>query len=75
MDESVDLMKHLDEFNTIIFDLIAIGVEIDQDDQYIMLLSSLPMAYEHFVDVMLYGKDTLTMDEVRAALNSKELQR
>lgn len=24
---------------------------------------------------MLYGKDTLTMDEVIAALNSKELQR
>lgn len=75
IDEPVDLRKHLDEFKRIILDRTAIGVEIDQEDQCNMLLSSLPKAYEHFVDTMLYGNDKLTMDEVRVALNSKELQR
>lgn len=43
MNESVDLRKHLDEFNRIILDLTSIGVEIDQEDQAILslMLSSL----------------------------------
>lgn len=39
------IRKHLDEFNKIILDLIVIiGVEIDQEDHGILLLSSLPNA-------------------------------
>lgn len=44
-------------------------MKIDQEAQAILLLSSLPKAYEHFVDTMLYRNDTITIDEVRATLN------
>ena len=75
MDDTKEMRKHLDDFNKIILDLNGIGVKIEEEDQTILLLSSLPKEYEHFVDTMLYGKQTLTMTEVKAALNSKELQR
>ena len=71
MDESRELRRHLDDFNKIILDLNNLGVKIEEEDQAIILLSSLPKMYEHFVDTILYGKDTLTMSEVKAALNSK----
>ena len=75
MDETRELRRHLDDFNKIILDLNNLCVKIEEEDQAIILLSSLPKIYEHFVDTILYGKDTLTMSEVKAALNSKEIQK
>ena len=40
-----------------------------------MLLSSLPKSYEGIVDILVYGRETLDMGEVRAALNTKEIQK
>ena len=75
MEEGKDLRKHLGEFNKVMLDLTNIGAKIDEEDPAIILLSSLPKLYEHFVDTMLYGKQTFTMSEMKSALNSKELQR
>ena len=38
-----------------------------------MLLNSLPKSYVNFKDTLLYGRESLTLDEVQIALNSKEL--
>ena len=54
-------------------DLTSIGAKIEEEDHTIILLISLPKIYDNFVDTMLFGKQTLTMAEVKAALNSKEL--
>ena len=75
MVEVKELRKHLDEFNKIVLELNNIGVKIDEEDQGIILLSSLPKSFEHFVDTILYGKETLTMADVKSALNSKEIQK
>ncbi|XP_073136937.1 uncharacterized protein [Henckelia pumila] len=75
MEDVKDLRKHVDDFNKIILELKNIEIKIEEEDQVILLLSSLPKPYEHFVDTMLYGKQTLTMDEVKSSLMSKELQR
>ena len=74
MEEGKDMRKHLNELNKIMLILSSISVRTKEEDQAIILLSSFPQLYEHFVDTMLYGKQTLTMTEVKAALNSKELQ-
>ena len=75
MNDGKDLRRHLDYFNRIMLDLTGIGAKIEEEDHTIILLISLHKIYENFVDTMLYGKQTLTMAEVKAALNSKELQR
>lgn len=32
------------------------------------------MSYENLIDALMYGRQTLTLDEVKSTLNTKELQ-
>ena len=70
-DKSID--EQLDAFNKLILDLENIDVSIDDEDQTLLLLSSLPKSYSNFKDTLLYGRESLTLDEVQATLNSNEL--
>ena len=70
-DKSID--EQLDLFNKLILDLKNIDVSIDDEDQALLLLSSLPKSYATFKDTLLYGRESLALDEVQIALNSKEL--
>uniref|UniRef100_A0A803QQ04 Retrovirus-related Pol polyprotein from transposon TNT 1-94 n=1 Tax=Cannabis sativa TaxID=3483 RepID=A0A803QQ04_CANSA len=68
--------NYFNDFNKIILDLENIIVKVEDEDQGIILLNSLPInAYEHFVDTMMHGRNYLTLDEVHSALMSKELMK
>ncbi|KAK9067917.1 hypothetical protein SSX86_012028 [Deinandra increscens subsp. villosa] len=69
------LEDHIDEFNRIVIDLENVDVTLDDEDKAILFLSSLPGIYEHFIDTLMFGRDSLSMEEVLAAMNSKELQK
>ncbi|KAH9782075.1 Integrase catalytic domain-containing protein [Citrus sinensis] len=76
MKEGVSIQEHIDVFNKIILDLEGVeNIKIGDEDKTFFLMSSLPKSYERFVDTMLYGRTTLTLEDVKASLCSKEIQR
>nr|GEX04662.1 zinc finger, CCHC-type [Tanacetum cinerariifolium] len=68
------IFEHIDEFNKIVLDLANIEVKFEDEDLALLLLTSLPASYEHFVNTLLYGRKALTLKDVMATLNSKEIK-
>nr|GFC99073.1 zinc finger, CCHC-type [Tanacetum cinerariifolium] len=54
--------------------LANIEVKFEDEDLALLLLTSLPVSYEHFVDTLLYELEALTLEDVMATLNSKEIK-
>ncbi|GJS82562.1 retrovirus-related pol polyprotein from transposon TNT 1-94 [Tanacetum coccineum] len=73
-DSGKKLSKHIDEFNKLVGDLANIDVEIDDEDQALMLLTSLPSLYDNFVETLLYRRESLTLEDVLSSFNSRELK-
>ena len=68
MSEGGKLLEHMNVFNKLISQLRSMDVKVDEEDQAFLLLSSLPKSYDHLVTTILYGKDTLKMEEVKTTL-------
>ncbi|GKA58720.1 hypothetical protein Tco_0758033 [Tanacetum coccineum] len=62
-------------FGKIRGDLAAIDTTLSDEDQALLLLTSLPSFYDNFMDTLLYGRDTLKLEDVLATINSMELQK
>ena len=73
MAEGTPVQKHLNDFNSILVDLESLDVKIDDEDKAILLVVSLPPSYKHFKEIMLYSNtDTISFEDVKANLLSKE---
>ena len=48
--------------------MLNVEFKIDEEDQVIILLSSLPKSYESLMTILLVGNSMLTIDEVCTAL-------
>lgn len=58
----------------ILDDLANIEVNVDDEDNALLLLCSLPKSFNHFNDIILYGNEcTTTLEEVQAPLRTMEL--
>ncbi|KAH9658774.1 hypothetical protein KPL70_023619 [Citrus sinensis] len=66
---------HLDEFNKLILDLENVNIILEDKDRALILLSSFSDSYEQFVDTLLYGRQSLTLKDVKNALESKDLKK
>jgi hypothetical protein len=51
-----------------------IDIKVDDEDQALILLCSLPNVFDNFINSMLYGRDTISLADVKSALNSMELR-
>ncbi|GJZ15987.1 hypothetical protein Tco_0551664 [Tanacetum coccineum] len=57
------LSEHIDEFNKLIDDLVNIDVDIDDEDQALMLLTSLQSLYDNFMEELLHGRESFTLED------------
>nr|GEV56692.1 hypothetical protein [Tanacetum cinerariifolium] len=51
------------EMTALVGDLAAIDTAISDDDHVLLLLTSLPSSYDNFVETLLYGLDTLKLED------------
>jgi len=63
-------LEHLSFFNKIINELLPVDVKIDDEEKVLVLLSSLSQSYNHIIIIMLYGTETLILEEVTVTANS-----
>ncbi|GJR88771.1 zinc finger, CCHC-type containing protein [Tanacetum coccineum] len=59
----------------LVSDFAVIDTAILDEDHALLLLTSLPSSYDKFVETLLYGWDSLKLEDVLVTLNSKELQK
>jgi len=73
MAKSTPVQKHLNDFNSIIVDLESLDAKFEDDDKAILLVVSSPPSYKHFKEIMLdSNSDTISFEDVRSNLLSKE---
>ena len=65
------MREHLDQL--ILLDLSNIDINIDDEDSSLILLVSLPLSFENFRESFITCKVSLSLEEVRSALHSREL--
>ncbi|KAH9678577.1 hypothetical protein KPL71_025773 [Citrus sinensis] len=65
---------HIKEFNRVCDTLETIDEILNDESKALLLVSSLPPSYSNFVDALMYKRQTLSLDEVKAALNTRGLQ-
>ena len=75
MNEGKVVLEHLNFFNNIISELQIVDVKIDEEDKALILLSSFSESYDHIITTILYGKETLILEEVTSTLLSNEIKK
>ena len=72
MADSKSIDEIVDDFLKLVADLNNLQVEVSEEVQAILLLSSLPSKYDQLKETLKYGRDTLSLNEVTGAARSKE---
>ena len=75
MEEGSSIREYINKFDRIISDLKDIDVTVEDEDQALLLLLSLPKSYENLVQTLMLVGDNLTMDETRMALLADDLRK
>ncbi|MFQ6668910.1 hypothetical protein Gotur_034374 [Gossypium turneri] len=72
MNECELLRDHISQFITLLNDLKNVKVKIDDEDQTMLLLCSLPSSYKSFRETLIYGKDKLSFEDVNGHFLNKD---
>src|SRR4051812_27261510 len=75
MKEGTPILQHLNLFNKIASDLLALEVKLEEEDKAMLLLGSLPASYDHLLTSIMYGKETLELEDVRVVLINNEIMK
>lgn len=69
------MYNHITYFNKLAAKLINLEESIKDKDKAILLMSSLPIEYNHRFTMIHYRKDKTTFDKACVALYNNELQK
>ncbi|KAK5833221.1 hypothetical protein PVK06_017039 [Gossypium arboreum] len=72
MNEGEVLRDQISQFITLLNDLKNVEVHIDDEDQAMLLLCSLPPSYKSFRETLIYGRDKLSFEDVKGHLLSRD---
>ncbi|MFQ6653912.1 hypothetical protein Gotur_025093, partial [Gossypium turneri] len=72
MNEGELLRDHISQFITLLNNLKNVEVHIDDEDQAMLLLCSLPPSYKSFRKTLIYGREKLSFEDVKGYLLSKD---
>jgi len=72
MEEGDDHHDHINSFNQLVCQLLNADDKIDDEEQALLLLASLPKSYKPIVQTMLVGNTTLKIDDVTTILRENE---
>ncbi|MBA0768889.1 hypothetical protein Gotri_017664 [Gossypium trilobum] len=72
MNEYELLRNHISQIITLLNDLKNVEVHIDDEDQTMLLLCSLPPSYKSFKKTLIYGRDKLSFKDVKSHLLSRD---
>lgn len=75
MDEGTPIREYINKFDRCISDLKDIDVKVDDEDQALLLLLSLPKSYENLIQTLMLVGDNLTIDETRTSLLADDLRK
>ncbi|WRX12958.1 hypothetical protein QQP08_005445 [Theobroma cacao] len=75
MEENGDLMKHMNEFDGIIDQLKKVDVKVEEEEKALLFLASFPDSYEVFVESLICGMDTITLEQAQVTLMSREARK
>ena len=74
MNASIPLEQNLDDLNKIVLALTNMGETIQEEDQAVILLNGLPDQFKEMRAVIMYSRDTLTLDDVMSTLRSRDAE-
>ena len=69
MNYGTPFLQHLNAFNQILSDMLIPEVKLKEGNT-MMLLSSLPLSYDHLASTIMYEKDTLELKNIRQMLRT-----
>ena len=70
MKEGSNQLEHLNPFNMLNTQLSSFGVNYEDEDKVLLLLASLLTSFDHLVTMLMYGKETVILNEVTSAFLS-----
>lgn len=74
MKEGSSIKTHLSVFDDLLMKMKSVELKVDEEQKAMILLCSLPERYTGFANSLIYGRDTLTLDDVKTGLLSEELR-
>jgi len=71
MAEGTSISDHIAEFTSILNDLGKLDVKVEDEDQALLLLCSLPTQYKSLRDMMIYDREKISLEDVKGNLQAK----